>query len=577
MDLAVAKNVQVPMRDGVLLSADVYSDAVGGRRPTVLLRVPYNKDIVVTTVEVSRYVAAGYVLVAQDTRGRFASGGEFVPFSDERADGEDTLRWIVEQDFSDGTVAMAGSSYFGATQWLAAAGDAPALKAMAPNITASSYYEGWTYQGGAFQLGFILCWTLGVLALGGVGRAIAAGDCEPAAFGELVSQLDSIDSGYRRTPLTATGVLEQLAPYYREWLAHPSDDDFWRSTAPREAYGAVEVPTLNIGGWYDCFLGGTLANYAGMKRSGGSQLARSPRLVIGPWSHGMSLGEFPSGSFGVMANSMVADLTGRQIRFFDRHVRGIENGLDDELPVSIFVMGANVWRDEADWPLPDTDFVPYYLHSAGNAGTASGDGRLTTSPPRSEPADVFRYDPLDPVPTVGGQTFLPGFALAANAGPRDRREIEERHDVLCFTTPPLAADLEVTGPISLLLFVASDVPDTDFTGALVDVHPDGRAVVLTEGIQRARYRRSTQEAELLVPGQTYELTIDLWATSNLFRAGHRIRLEVSGGSFPRFDRNPNTGGVIADAVESDYVVATNQVLHNAYHPSRLLLPVIHRP
>jgi putative CocE/NonD family hydrolase len=580
MNIAIVKNVQIPMRDGVQLCADVYSDPAAdtsrAARPTVLLRAPYDKQMVVTTSEVVRYLAAGYVVVAQDTRGRFASEGEFRPFSDERADGEDTLRWIAEQEFSDGTVAMAGSSYFGATQWLAAAGDSPALKAMAPNITSSSFYEGWTYQGGAFELGFILCWTLGVLALGGVGRSIAAGDCDPRVFGELVAELDSIEHAYRRTPLTDVGVLEGLAPYYREWLAHPTDDDFWRSNAPRERYEAIEVPTLNIGGWYDCFLGGTLANYIGLKKAGGSELARSPRLVIGPWSHGMSLGEFPTGSFGLLANSMVADLTGRQIRFFDRHVRGIDNGLDQQLPVSIFVMGANVWRDEADWPLPDTEFTSFYLHSDGGANTASGDGRLSVDPPEEERADVLRYDPRDPVPTVGGQTFLPGFVLAANAGPRDRSQIEDRTDVLCFTTAVLTADTEVTGPVSLVLFVESDVVDTDFTGALVDVHPDGRAVILTEGILRARYRSSVQQAELMVAGQTYELSIDLWATSNVFKAGHRVRLEVSGGSFPRFDRNPNNGTVIADAIESEYLVATSRIRHDRRHPSRLVLPLIQR-
>jgi len=231
---------------------------------------------------VSKYLQAGYVVVAQDTRGRFASGGTFNPFFDERTDGEDTLRWISEQDFSDGAVAMAGSSYYGATQWLAAAGDTPALRAIAPNITASSYYEGWTYQGGAFQLGFILCWTLGNLALADVGKAIATGRGGPQLFSELVDAVDGIQDWYRHTPLTDVPLLRDVAPYYTDWLAHPEDDEFWQATAPRERYHQVDVPSLNIGGWYDCFLGGTLANYVGMSKQGGSDVARRPRLIVAP-------------------------------------------------------------------------------------------------------------------------------------------------------------------------------------------------------------------------------------------------------------------------------------------------------
>lgn len=575
MDIRITKNVQVPMRDGELLATDVYRPSTDEPRPAVLFRVPYDKEMVVPAAEVSKYLRAGYVVVAQDTRGRFASGGTFNPFFDERTDGEDTLRWISEQDFSDGAVAMAGSSYYGATQWLAAAGDTPALRAIAPNITASSYYEGWTYQGGAFELGFVLCWTLSNLALADAGKAIATGRGGPQLFSELVDAVDGIQDWYRHTPLTDVPLLRDVAPYYTDWLAHPEDDEFWQATAPRERYHQVDVPSLNIGGWYDCFLGGTLANYVGMSKQGGSDVARRPRLIVGPWSHGMSLGEFPSGSFGLLANSMVADLTGRQTRFFDRHVRGIDNGLDDEPPVRIFVMGSNVWRDEADWPLPDTRYTSYYLHSDGRANTAAG-GTLSTAAPEDEPSDVYLYNPHDPVPTVGGQTFLPGFMLGSNSGPRDRREVEARADVLCFSTPPLDNDTEVTGPVSLVLHVSSSAVDTDFTGALVDVHPDGRAVILTEGILRARYRNSRRTAEFMVPEEIYELTLDLWATSNLFRSGHQIRLEVSSSNFPRFDRNSNTGGTIAQEHESDYRPALNRIHHDAEHPSRLVLPIIDR-
>jgi putative CocE/NonD family hydrolase len=575
MDVKVRKTIKVPMRDGVELGTDVYQ-ADDEPHPVVLLRSPYDKDMSVSTIDALKFLRAGYILVAQDTRGRFTSGGTFNPFFDECHDGEDTLRWIAQQSWCNGDVAMVGPSYSGAIQWMVAAGDAPALKAIAPNITASSYYEGWTYQGGAFELGFTLTWTVLNLSLPAAVRAIEAGEASLGAVGELITTYDDIWSWFKHTPLGDIPVVKQFAPYYDDWLAHATDDDFWRQTAPRERYEDVTVPSLNFGGWYDCFLGGTLENYQGIKLYGGSDAARKPRLVIGPWAHGTSLGEFPSGSFGLMANAAVADVTAQTIRFFDRHLRGIENGLDDEPPVRIFVMGANQWRNEQDWPLPDTHYVAYYLDSAGHANSDTGDGGLVLQSPTDEASDVYLYDPRNPVATTGGQTFLPGLVLGTNCGPRDRREIEGRSDVLCYSTPALAADTEVTGPISLVLHASSSAVDTDFTGALVDVHPDGRAMILTEGIVRARYRNSTREAELLEPGRTYELQINLWATSNVFKAGHQIRLEVSSSNFPRFDRNSNTGGIIATETESVFIPAVNRIFHGGSHPSRLVLPIIAR-
>jgi putative CocE/NonD family hydrolase len=239
-------------------------------------------------------------------------------------------------------------------------------------------------------------------------------------------------------------------------------------------------------------------------------------------------------------------------------------------------MGADVWRSEESWPLPDTRFVPYYLHSDGRAALVPEHGTLSVDPPVDEQSDLFVYDPHDPVPTIGGQTFLPGLRIGANAGPRDQRTIERRPDVACYTTPVLERDTEVTGPITLTLYASSSARDTDFTGKLVDVHPDGRAMILTEGILRARYRSSTTSTELLEPGEVYELTIDLWATANVFKAGHRIRLEVSSSNFPRFDRNLNTGGVIAGGRDSRFIAAENRVYHDARHPSHVVLPLIER-
>jgi len=575
MEIRIAKDVKVPMRDGVELATDIYRET-DDPRPAVVIRIPYDKDTGIESSEVLRFLEAGYTVVAQDTRGRFASDGVFEPFRCEQCDGEDTLAWIARQNWSDGNVAMIGRSYLGATQWMAAAGDTPTLRAIAPGVTSSAYYDGWTYHGGAFQLGFNLLWSLGRLALGEARRGIARGTHMPADLFSLIAAVDNIAELYQCTPLTGAADFARIAPYYLEWLNHATDDDYWRGMAPREHYEQVNVPSLNIGGWYDIFLGGTLENYRGMADRGGTDSARRSRLIVGPWAHGVSGGEFPSGSFGLAASSGIADIVGAQIRFFDHYVRGIENGIENEPPVRIFVMGANCWRNENNWPLPDTAYTPYYLSSAGRANGGDGDGVLLSVPAQVDNFDSYLYDPRYPVPTVGGQTYLPGHMLGVNSGPRDRREIETRPDMLCYSTSTLDEDIEVTGPISLILHVCSSALDTDFTGALVDVHPNGRAVILTEGILRARYRSSARKPELMRPGTVYEITLDLLATSNVFKVGHKIRLEVSSSNFPRFDRNSNTGGVIAEECDADFLPALNRILHGPGHQSRLMLPVIDR-
>jgi uncharacterized protein len=579
MRIVIDKGVEVPMRDGVTLSTDVYRPDGGSSFPTLLTRTPYNKDLPRTiggNLDVLRAVRAGYAVVVQDTRGRYASEGTFNPFFDEANDGADTVEWAAAQEWSDGNVGMFGASYFGATQWTAATQAPAALRAIAPYVTGDQYYDGWAYQGGAFQLGFNLHWTLSGLGLGEVLRKMGAGEAAAADFSALVAAIDDNERLYRRLPLANPPELKGLSPYYDDWLAHPSYDEFWRATAPRESYGKITVPALNMGGWYDLFLKGTLANYIGMKEHGSSPLARRQRLVIGPWSHGASGGWYPDRSYGVMSGTDTADITGMQLRWFDWLLRGQDNGVESEAPVRIFVMGANVWRDEADWPLPDTEYVDFFLHSGGRANTSEGDGGLSVEFPGDEAEDVYLYDPRDPVPTVGGGTFLPGLGVGVNAGPRDQRQVETRHDVLCYTTPPLAAALEVTGPVLAVLHVSSSAADTDFTAKLVDVHPDGRAESVADGILRARYRESLSAPRPLEPGRIYEVIVDLVATSNVFDRGHRIRLEVSSSNFPRFDRNTNTGGVIAEEGEDVLVQAVNRVHHSSAHASRLILPLIRR-
>jgi uncharacterized protein len=563
----VETGVMVPMRDGVRLATDVYRPTEGPT-PTLLTRTPYNKDVVAgfsDDLDLFRALRAGYAVVAQDVRGRFASEGTFDAYHQEAADGADTIAWIAAQPWSDGVVGTFGKSYLGCTQWLLAPQQPPALRAMAPSMTPSDAYEGNTYQGGANVM-HILRWAV-ALGADAARQRVARGERVPA---EWARDLD-YNTALSHLPLRDHPAYEELAPFWPRWISQPTDGPYWRSISPNAAYEKVTVPVLNIGGWYDIMLGPALENYRGVRHGGGSGLAARSRLIIGPWSHLDLSGSFPDREFGPTASRQSIDLDGLQLRWFDRWVKGIENGIEDEDPVLIFVMGADTWRSEPDWPLPNTAYTDYFLHSDGSANTRRGDGTLSTTPPAVEPRDGFVYDPHQPVPTVGGQVLMPG---ANSIGPRDQRAVEDRDDVLVYSTPPLAEPVEVTGPIRLRLFITSTAPDTDLTGKLVDVFPDGRAINLTDGIQRVRYRNSKQQAELITPGEIYEVTVDLWATANLFQPGHRIRLEVSSSNWPRFSRNSNTGGTIADEPPEAYRPATNRVLHDADHPSRLVLPII---
>jgi putative CocE/NonD family hydrolase len=579
MDIVVQKNILVPMRDGVALAADIYRPAAGGPFPTLVARLPYNKDLLSILVLLApdplRLAQAGYAVVVQDCRGCYGSGGVFSPFFQEGPDGVDTLRWAAAQPWSSGALGMIGGSYLGAAQWLAAAEAPGVLQALAPFITSDQFHSPWTYQGGALQLGFTLFWALGYFALPELHRRLARRQATLADLARAIGALGRIDELYRRMPLVEAPELAATAPFYRDWLLHPEADAYWRAAAPGAAYERIAAPALNIGAWYDIFLAGTLASYQGMRDRGGGDAARRPGLIVGPWSHGVWHGAFPERDFGPLAGIDAANVAGAQIRWFDYWLKGEENGLEGDCPVKIFVMGADRWYEEDDWPLPSTQYRRLYLRGGGAANTLHGDGALAWAPPGDEPPDRYAYDPRDPAPTCGGATLMPGALSAVNGGPRDQRAVEARPDVLVYSTPPLERPVEVVGPVRLTLFASSSARDTDFTGKLVDVFPDGRAIILTDGILRARYRDGVPRP--LEPGAVYELSIDLVATANLFRAGHRIRLEVSSSNFPRFDRNTNTGGTIATEAEADCIVAVNHVFHDSSRPSHLVLPVIERP
>lgn len=370
-------------------------------------------------------------------------------------------------------------------------------------------------------------------------------------------------------------VLAGAAPWLATWWEHPDRDGYREDLAVAGDARCVEVPALHIAGWFDIFVDDAVRTFARMRAAAGTPEARDgQRLIIGPWDHGSQTGAYADRRFGIGADIASVDITSEHLQFFDRWVRGNTDALAGAAPVRIFVMGIDQWRYEQDWPLPDTTYVDYYLDGGGRANTSRGDGVLSPAAPTRSATEIVTYDPTDPVPTLGGRMMLP-VALNA-AGPVDQRAVEERSDVLVFTAPPLEEPIEVTGHVSLVLHVASSAPDTDFTGKLVDVHPDGRVLHLTDGILRARYRDGLERPVPLDPEQVYEVTVDLSVTSNVFLPGHRIRLEVSSSNFPRYDRNTNTGGVIAQESLDDAVPAVNRVLHGPDHPSRLVLPVVAR-
>jgi uncharacterized protein len=571
--LTVDRNVAAPLRDGTILYADVYRPAGPGPYPTLLQRTPYDKaNPRVGASFILRAASAGYAVVVQDVRGRHASEGEFHTFVNERQDGFDTLEWLVAQPWCDGKVGMFGGSYVGLTQWQAALTGHPALKAIVPNVTASNYHDGWAYQGGAFQLAFNLSWSLTTLATNAVYRAKTADPNVETTWDRLLDAIDDMTSEFQRAPLTGHEILAQYSPFYDEWVAHPTYDDFWAALDVSRGYERLNVPALNMGGWYDIFLKGTLHNFAGMRERGPAAVRDHQRLLLGPWNHGGMMTGNPIGAydFGMRSTGAVIDADGIHLRWYDRWLRGEDNGVDGEAPARIFVMGSNRWRDEHEWPLARTDWQEWFLHSEGRANSLRGDGALSHEAPAHEPPDAYVYNPRNPVPTMGGGLCCnPVFT---QGGAYDQRPVEAREDVLVYTTPPLERPLEVTGPVKLILHASSTAPDSDFTAKLVDVAPCGYARNLTDGILRARYRHSMAEGTMLTPGEVTELEIDLWATSNCFLPGHRIRLEVSSSNFPRFDRNPNTGELPAHATEM--VSALQTIHHTATHPSRLVLPVI---
>jgi putative CocE/NonD family hydrolase len=541
----------VPMRDGMDLSADIWLPPTGDRFPALLIRTPYNNADARFLAWADAFVAAGYAVVLQDCRGRHDSDGVWDPYVCELEDGYDTHQWVGAQPWCDGQIGTWGLSYPGFTQTLPATLRSPHLKALVP---IASQQDNWGHHrvGGAIQ------WSVTVFFAGFMGRTMQM---------EPIARLDQ-DALLRGLPL-ATAVETSIgrSDYVRGVIEHDGYDDWWSRYSLRDQYGEVDAPAYFMTGWYDSLLDETLTVFQGWKaHARSSEARRLTRILVGPWSHQVAPwgrkplgpdGEFEDVAFGAHA---VGDNIAEHLRWYDARLRGRDTGIDAEPPVRLFVMGANQWRSEQEWPLARTRWTDLFL--------APG-GQLTFDGPPDEGAepDRFTYDPADPVPSWGAQ-----YQSMDLGGPRDRRVVEARDDVLVFDSPVLDGELEVTGPIALHLWAMTDAPDTDWTAALVDVFPDGRAIILCEGICRARFREPLAPPTLVPADTPTEFVVNLWATANVFGAGHRVRLEVSSSNFPRFDRNLNTGGRVG--FETEWRVAHQAVFHDRSRPSHLVLPVI---
>lgn len=565
-DIIIQHDVPMKTRDGVTLHADIYRPKSADKFPVILMRTPYDKSANWAVSPVFKMVPRGYVVIIQDVRGRYTSEGEWYPFRHEQADGYDSVEWAAALLYSDGKVGMIGASYVGATQMLAAIAQPPHLAGIAPNMTASNYHDGWTYQSGAFEQWFDQNWT-SQLAQNTLERLIHQNtDARVGVSALPIANYPVFNFGQlpADAQLTAT-----IAPYYLDWLAHPDYDDYWKQWSIEENFSKIAVPMLQVGGWYDIFNAGTLRNYMGAKAHGATEAARTEQHLLieigGHSGFGRHIGDVDFGPHAV--ENGYTDVI---LDWYDFLFKGIKNQFATDKPVKLFVMGANEYRQEDDWPPPQSRSAKYFLHSGGKANSLRGDGLLSTSTPKSEPADSYVYNPAIPTPTMGGPLCCD--AEHMEPGPRDQRAVENRDDVLVYSIGPLSSDLEVTGPVTADLFVKSSAVDTDFTAKLVDVAPDGFAQDVTEGILRMRYRSSAEHATLMNPGQIYEITVDLWATSNVFLKGHSLRLEISSSNFPRFDRNLNTGEEIKFA--RTMATANNTILHDATHPSSLILPVM---
>jgi len=572
--------MMVAMRDGVRLSVDLYRPDAPGPFPVILAHTPYDNQRGSTWYGPPRarwFAERGYVFAMSDFRGRYDSEGVFDIFdAKHKTDGYDLIEWLARQPWSTGKVGMTGPSYLGWSQWWAASQAPPSLKAIAPEVAPPDPFHNGPYQGG-----ILVCWAVdwgaGMMA-GRTNQTIGEG-----AYGGWSN--NRVEE-YMKTPYVDIPKIKGAAnaPWFENWIRQNlATHEYWKGISYQgpENYSKITVPSLAITGWFDANFPGSSMNYLGMKQYGATPESRKPRLVIGPWIHSINSQQLVGFDYGTDA---VIDLNGVICRWFDHFLKGVDNGAEREKPVQVFVMGANKWYAEEDWPLPQTKFTRYYLHSAGKANSLKGDGSLSTEAPNNEPVDSYVYDPADPTPDPFDKllTRTPAIRRGGHIdGPVDTRVSAIRDDVLVYQTPPLETPTEITGPITAKLYAATSAKDTDWMIRLVDVHPDGYGALLADAVLRARCRDPKKEGAYspdqlseIIPEKVYEYSIDFWrVTGNVFLPGHRIRIEISSSYFPYYLRNLNTG---ADNVglETNSVIARQKIYHTREFPSSVLLPVI---
>ncbi len=552
-DIRLEFGIKQEMRDGITLASNLYRPDAEGKFPVIVTRSPYMtvQGFQTRSSEEAKFFARqGYGFVIQDCRGKNDSEGTFHPFFDDPTDGLDTLNWCAKQDWSNGKLGTIGASYQAWNQWATASLSPPNLRAMVSIVALPDPVLNVPFQNGALVL-----WMAEWMAM-----VEGKKNTDPSIYDPLKL--------YNHLPLKTMDEVfgRKQSSIWQSWINHPSADDHWKSSFYQDKFSQIDVPVLHVSGWYDDDIIGTHLNYTGMRKSAKTEQARNnQKLIIGPWQHHVNATrQLATIDFG---ESALIDLRKIELEWFDYWLKGIETGIVKQPKVDIFTMGKNAWRRTDSWPLAGTEYVKYFIRSNGGANTSTGDGKLSiTKPDGEELYDSYTYDPSDPCPNIYDTSTMPA------EGPFDQRPIERRNDVLVYSTPTLDKDLDITGPVKVKLFASTSARDTDFWAQLVDVFPNGFSMHLTEGIIRARYRNSLEKPELLEPELVYEFDIDLWVTSNIFQRGHRVRLDISSSSFPKYDRNPNTGNQLG--TDMTLKSADQRIYHDERYPSHILLPVI---
>jgi len=559
-------NVEIPMRDEIKLATNIYRPKAEGKFPVILTRTPYKKEMV--ELQARYYARRGYVFAVQDCRGRFSSPGIWEPFVNEPQDGYDTIEWLASQPWSDGKIGMMGGSYVGWVQWWAARERPPHLVTIIPNVSPPDPFYNIPYEYGVF---FILggIWWADVLETEATAdlSGVAMSRIFEKKYKKLLYSLPVIDLDKK--------VLGKENPYWRKWIEHPTNDDYWEKANFLEYLKKVRIPVFHQSGWFDGDGIGSKLNYLKMK----SHEHPYQKLILGPWGHtDRAMRRIGDLDFGPQA---IVDLQRDYLRWFDYWLKGIDNGITQEPLVSIFAMGSNKWLHGSEYPLSYTQFQKWYLQSNGQANTSKGDGRLTSElPPEDSPADVYIYDPGDPTPNPDFYEETEEEEKKVKSVDEKKKEREALHekitqtrpDILAYQTEPLEKPLTFAGPISAALYASTSAKDTDWFMRVVWVTKEGKTYSLAEGKIRARFRESMKEPELLTPEKIYKYTLDLWQTGITIPAGDSLRVEVSSASFPVFSRNLNTGG--HNEKETHYVKAEQRIYHSEKYPSHILLPVI---